>query len=281
MSDGIILGSNQYGKAEVHLVKVTRDGQQHSIEDVTITSQLRGDFTDAHIKGDNAHVVATDTQKNTIFAFARDGIGSPEAFMLRLADHFTSSFDWVSGGRWAAESQGWARIQAHGAAHDHSFVQTGPEKRTAIVVADGRERHVLGGLRDLTVLKTTESGFEGFPRDRYTTLAETDDRILATEVAARWRYASTDIDFNGVYESVRALLLEAFTENYSAALQATLFDMGKRRARSAPGDRGDPVLDAEQAPLRRGPQPVRPRQPQRGLLRRRPPLRPHRGDRSA
>ena len=78
------------------------------------------------------------------------------------------------------------------------------------------------------MLKTTESGFEGFPRDRYTTLAETDDRILATEVAARWRYASTDVDFNGVYESVRALLLEAFTENYSAALQATLFDMGKR-----------------------------------------------------
>lgn len=224
MTDGIVLGPNQYGKAEVHLVKVTKDGSKHSIEDVTITSQLRGDFLDAHIKGDNAHVVATDTQKNTILAFARDGVGSPEAFMLRLADHFTSSFDWVSGGRWEAVSDGWARIQGH----DHSFVRQGPEQRTALVVADGADRHVLGGIRKLTVLKTTASGFEGFPRDRYTTLQETDDRILATDVAARWRYASTDVDFNAAYESVRGLLLEAFTERYSAALQATLFDMGKR-----------------------------------------------------
>lgn len=228
MTDGIVLGANQYGKAEVHLVKVTRDAAKHSIEDVTITSQLRGDFVNAHLTGDNAHVVATDTQKNTIFAFARDGIGSPETFMLRLAEHFTSSFDWVTGGRWEAVSDGWARIPARGADHDHAFVRQGPEQRTAIVVADGADRHVLGGIRHLTVLKTTASGFEGFPRDRYTTLQETGDRILATDVAARWRYASTEVDFNAAYGSVRALLLEAFSERYSAALQATLYDMGKR-----------------------------------------------------
>ena len=93
----IVLGPNQYGKAEVRVVKVTRDTARHEIDDLNVTSQLRGDFAAAHLAGDNAHVVATDTQKNTIFAFARDGIGSPEAFLLRLADHFTGSFDWVSG----------------------------------------------------------------------------------------------------------------------------------------------------------------------------------------
>ena len=223
----IVLGANQYGKAEVRVVKVTRDTDRHEIEDLSVTSQLRGDFAGAHLDGDNSHVVATDTQKNTIFAFARDGVGSPEAFLLRLADHFTDAFDWVTGGRWEAESFAWQRIEAHGAAHDHAFVRSGQEVRTALVVADGTERHVIAGLKHLTVLKTTQSGFEGFPRDRYTTLQETGDRILATDVAARWRYTSAEVDYNAVSENVRALLLEAFAEKYSAALQATLFDMGR------------------------------------------------------
>lgn len=224
----IILGANQYGKAEVRVVKVTRGTARHEIDDLNVTSQLRGDFAAAHLAGDNAHVVPTDTQKNTIFAFARDGIGSPEEFLLRLADHFTSSFDWVSGGRWEAERFSWHRILAHGEPHDHSFVRSGQEVRTALVVADGADRHVIAGLEELTVLKTTQSGFEGYPRDRYTTLPETRDRILATDVSTRWRYRETGIDYNAAYDSVRALLLEAFTEEYSAALQTTLFDMGRR-----------------------------------------------------
>ena len=224
----IVLGPNQYGKAEVRVVKVTRDAPRHEIDDLNVTSQLRGDFAAAHLAGDNAHVVATDTQKNTIFAFARDGIGSPEAFLLRLADHFTSSFDWVTGGRWEAERYGWDRIVANGEPHDHAFVRSGQVVRTAVVVADGASRHVIAGLHGLTVLKSTESGFEGFPRDRYTTLQETSDRILATDVAARWRYGTSEVEYDAAYESVRALLLEAFAERYSAALQTTLFDMGSR-----------------------------------------------------
>ena len=232
MSSRIVLGQNQYGKAEVRVVKITRATERHEIEDLNVTSQLRGDFAAAHLEGDNSHVVATDTQKNTIYAFAREGIGSPEAFLLRLGEHFTSSFDWVTGGRWAAESYRWDRIQAHGAPHDHSFVRNGQEVRTAVLVRDGAERHLLSGLKDLTVLKSTQSGFAGYPRDRYTTLPETTDRILATEVSARWRYRNgTDfgsLDFNKSYEDVKALLLEGFTEKYSHALQQTLFDMGAK-----------------------------------------------------
>ena len=114
------------------------------------------------------------------------------------------------------------------AEHDHAFVRSGQEVRTAVVVADGADRHVIAGLKELTVLKTTASGFEGYPKDRYTTLPETTDRILATDVAARWRYDGAEVDYNTVYTSVLALLLEAFAEKYSAALQTTLFDMGKR-----------------------------------------------------
>ena len=193
---GITLGPNQYGKAENRVVRITRDTDRHEIEDLNVTSQLRGDFAAAHLAGDNGHVVATDTQKNTIFAFAKDGVGSPEAYLLRLADHFTSSFDWVTGGRWAAEQYGWSRIDDH----DHCFYRSAPEIRTAVVVRDGQETTVISGFYDLTVLKSTQSGFEGYPKDKYTTLQETTDRIMATDISTRWRYRSDAIgdgfDFN-------------------------------------------------------------------------------------
>ena len=97
------LTSNQYGKAENRLMRVYRDSERHELRDLNVTSQLWGDFETAHTKGDNEHVVATDTQKNTVFAKAKElGVSSPEQFITGLADHFTSSFDWVTGGRWEA-----------------------------------------------------------------------------------------------------------------------------------------------------------------------------------
>jgi urate oxidase len=222
MSD-VVLTHNQYGKAENRVVRITRDNPRHEIEDLNVTSQLRGDFAAAHLEGDNSHVVATDTQKNTIFAFARDGVGSPEAFLLRLAAHFTSDFDWVTGGRWAAEQYTWSRINDH----DHSFYRTNAETRTAVVVRDGDTDTVIAGFHGLTVLKSTESGFEGYPKDRYTTLKETNDRILATDIATRWRYNTDDVDYNASYSGVKAIILETFTQGYSAALQQTLYQMAE------------------------------------------------------
>jgi urate oxidase len=226
--DGIVLGPNQYGKAEVHLVRIDRDGPRHEITDVSVTSQLRGDFDAAHTHGDNANIVATDTQKNTVYAFARDGVGAPEDFLLRLGRHFTAEFDWVTGGRWEAEQYTWTRIPVDGADHDHAFVRGGTETRTAVVVFDGAGPTVISGLRDLAVLKSTGSEFQGFARDRYTTLVETDDRILATSVTARWRYIGTDLDFDEAFADVRRLLLETFAETHSLALQQTLYAMGRR-----------------------------------------------------
>jgi len=224
----IVLGANQYGKAEVRLVRIDRDGSRHSIIDLDVTSQLRGDFTAAHTEGDNTRIVATDTQKNTVFAFARDGVGAPEEFLLRLGRHFTAEFEWVTGGRWEAEQHTWNRIPVDGAGHDHSFVRGGTETRTAVVTFAGSEATVISGLRDLAVLKSAGSEFHGFVRDRYTTLAETDDRILATSVTARWRYGGLDLDFDRIFAEVRRLLLEAFAQTHSLALQQTLFEMGSR-----------------------------------------------------
>jgi urate oxidase len=229
----IVLGENQYGKAECRLVRITRDTEVHEIEDLNVTSQLRGDFEACHTEGDNSQVVATDTQKNTVYAYAREhGIGSPEVFLARLGRHFVDDFTWVDGGRWEAEQYSWQRIAVDGAEHDHAFVRTGHETRTAVVqIVDG-VTHVITGLTDCTVLKSTGSEFQGFPRDRYTTLQGTTDRILATSVTARWRYQRlpadlTEFDFNGTYLAIRDLLLATFASVHSLALQQTLFAMGK------------------------------------------------------
>jgi urate oxidase len=223
----IRLGSNQYGKAEVRVVAVDRSSPRHTLVDLNVNSSLRGDFTAAHTAGDNAHVLATDTQKNTVFAFARDGVGSPEEFALRLARHFAGAYPWISGARVAVDSYGWDRIAVGGQPHEHAFRRDGGEVRTAVVTVDGDQAHVLAGLRDLVVLKTTGSEFWGFPRDRYTTLAETRERILATAVTARWRYTDTDLDWDATFDVVRTAMLETFASTHSLALQQTLYAMGE------------------------------------------------------
>ncbi len=222
----IVLGGNQYGKAEVRLVRVTRDTERHEIQDLSVTSQLRGDFEAAHRLGDNANVVATDTQKNTVFAFAKDGIGTPEEFLLRLGTHFVDDFDWVTGGRWAAEQYSWRRIHVGDEQQPHSFVRGGTETRTAVVTRAGDDVSVIAGLTDLAVLNSTDSEFVGYPKDRYTTLPETTDRILATSVTSRWRYNTLDVDYDESFAEVRRILLETFAVTYSKALQQSMFAMG-------------------------------------------------------
>ena len=223
-TDTVVLGKNQYGKAENHVVRINRDTDRHEIRDLVVTSQLRGDLEEVHTLGDNAHCVPTDTQKQTVFAFAQQyGIESPEQFLLKLADNFTGEFEWITGGRWAAQEYAWNRINDH----DHCFVQHKDEVRTAVVVADGEERTVISGFKDLTVLKSTQSGFTGYPKDKYTVLPETEDRIMSTDVATRWRYNTTDVDYDAVYENVKKIILTKFTDHYSKALQETLYLMGK------------------------------------------------------
>ncbi len=234
---GITLGTNQYGKAEVRVVTVDRATARHVLRDLNVSCALRGDFTDVHLDGDNGHVLATDTQKNTVYAFARDGIGEIEEFGLRLARHFGGAYDWLTGARVEIEEYGWGRIAVGGAPHEHAFSRTGAEVRTTVVTVDGAAAHVISGLSGLVVLKTTQSGFAGFPRDRYTTLAETNERILATAVSARWRYTATALgtepsamptsDFQAAYASIRSTLLESFAVGYSSALQETLYSMGQ------------------------------------------------------
>ncbi len=225
---GISLGPNRYGKAEVRLVHVERSTPVHRITDLTVTSRLLGDFTATHRTGDNSSVIATDTQKNTVYALARTGgVGTPEGFALRLARHFVDGFAQVSGAHMEVTQHAWERIDTVDGPHDHAFRQGSAEVRTAFVRRSGGTESVLPGLSGLTVLKSTGSEFHGFPQVPYTALAETTDRVLATAVTARWRVEGVEHDWDAQFTSVRALLLDRFARTHSLSLQQTLYAMGE------------------------------------------------------
>jgi urate oxidase len=241
---GIVLGANQYGKAENRVVRIYRDTPRHEIRDLNVSTSLRGDFTAAHTEGDQSDVLPTDTQKNTCFAYAKEhGVDSPEDYALALGDRFLDATPAATSAQIRVEEYAWDRIQVDGKPHDHAFVRRGTDTRTAVVTVEGRgadrRAWVVSGLTDLTVLKSTGSEFKGFLKDSYTTLQETDDRIMATSLTARWRYASAgdgsgDVDWNAAYDDIRAILLAGFAATYSRALQETLHAMGTQALEAHP-----------------------------------------------
>lgn len=222
----VTLGHNQYGKAETRMVRVTRDGDRHELKDLNVGVTLSGDMADVHLTGDNANVVPTDTQKNTVYAFAKEApVTEIEEFGLRLARHFVDDFETISRARVHLEEYPWARIEVGGTPHDHAFLRASAERRTATVVAEEGRAWVVSGLGDLVVLKSTGSEFTGYIKDRYTTLKETTDRILATAVTAQWRHGTLDVDWAKSYADTRQLLLEAFATTHSLSLQQSLYAM--------------------------------------------------------
>ena len=231
----IVLGPNQYGKAETRVVRIYRDSPRHEIRDLNVSTALRGNFGDAHTAGDQRNVLPTDSQKNTCFAFAKEkGIARIEDYALELARHFVHDISPVDAARVDVEEYAWDRVRIDGVEHDHTWVRRGGEVRTAHITVEPAGEVVVAGLRDLVLLKSTGSQFRGFLTDRYTTLAEADDRVLATSLVARWRYASTAEAWDELYADVRRLLIERFAQVNSRALQQTLWEMGKAALEAHP-----------------------------------------------
>jgi urate oxidase len=220
----IVLGANNYGKAEVRLVKVTRAPGRHELRDLTVDVALEGEFEAAHLAGDNTGLLATDTMRNTVYALAKlDPIHSIESFGRALVERFVEAGPTVRRARVRIAEHPWARLGEH----EHAFQRGSGGARVATVTGDGSELDVQAGIDDLLVLKTTGSGWEGYLHEEYTTLPETNDRILATVVTASWDYRHDDIDFNAVWQGARAAILNAFGDHYSPSVQFTLYRMGE------------------------------------------------------
>ncbi len=223
----IVMGRSNYGKSDVRLVKVNRDADRHELTEARVDVDLEGDFEVAHVKGDNTGLLATDTMRNTVYVLAKDHLtGDVEEFGLKLVDHFLEAGPKVTGVRIRFTEYLWDRIVADGREHDHSFVRAAGQRLATVSGDESGARRVEAGIDDLLVLKTTNSGWEGFHREQYTTLPETNDRILSTVVTANWAYNTTDVSFGETWRGVRETVLATFTDHYSPSAQNTLYRMG-------------------------------------------------------
>lgn len=224
----IKLTTNAYGKNAVNLSRIIRHADHHEFRQVSVSVQLQGDFDRAHTQGDNALILPTDTQKNTVYVLAKEHFTSTiEAFGLTLAGHFLTNNPPVSKVRIELTEHGWQRMAFDGRPHPHAFTGSGPEKRRAIVEQTAAGAQVWAGLQDLLLLKTTDSGFENYIQDQYTVLPPTADRILATKCEATWRYDTAELDFEAAYQRIRTRLLRTFSEHKSRSVQHTLYAIGE------------------------------------------------------
>jgi urate oxidase len=223
------LTHNAYGKSQVRLTRVTRHADRHDLTELSVAIQLEGDFARSYLDGDNSQVVATDTMKNTVYVLAKThGVADLEGFGVALARHFLQEYPQVTRAAIELDEQLWQRI------HPHAFVGGGSEKRTCVVTGTHEGCRVESGLGGLLVLKTTDSGFAGFVRDRYTTLPETNDRLFATLIAAAWTYTSALAEWDACHRMIRGALLDAFATHQSMSVQQTLYAMGEAALEACP-----------------------------------------------
>jgi urate oxidase len=225
-----VIAWNRYGKSRVRLAKLDRSTDPHRLADLTIDVQLEGAFEPVY-EGDNRLCVATDTMKNTVYALARQtSIRHIETFASKLADHFAAK-PAVTAARVTIGEHIWTPIESEAGRYTDAFRQAGGEHWTTLVVRNAKGTSVQSGLTDLVAMKTRGSAFSGFPRDAYTTLPETEDRILATSITATWAYVDGASDF-GARTTIRAALLDAFARHDSRSVQHTLAAMGEAALRA-------------------------------------------------
>jgi urate oxidase len=222
------LSETSYGKSRIRLVRVTRHGDRHELRDFTVAVAFEGRYDTSYIAGDNADVLPTDTMKNTVYALAaREGLGEPEVFGQLLGRHFIERNPLLDRVIIDLVDHGWDRIKIGDRPHGRAFVHRGAEQRTAQVITDRAGQSVTAGITDLVIMKTAHSAFAGFPRDEFTTLPETLDRLFVTSLTATWTYAESDIDHTAAFRSVRQTLLETFAQHDSLSVQHTLYAMGQ------------------------------------------------------
>jgi urate oxidase len=230
------LVAHEYGKARVRVLKVLRDGATHTLKELEVAVALTGDFESSYISGDNSRVVATDTMKNTVNVLAHRHLGvETERFATVLAEHFLARYPQVKTATVEITERIWDRLAVQGSLHPHSFTAAQSARLWVSAFADRAWTVIRSGVRELLILKSTDSGFEGFPRCEFTTLPETHDRVFATSLEATWTWSDPPADFNVANRQVLTALLEPFALNYSPSVQTTLFQMGDKALKACPG----------------------------------------------
>ncbi|MDQ6655212.1 MAG: urate oxidase [Verrucomicrobiota bacterium] len=219
--------SNRYGKGRVRVLKIVRDGATHTVKEITVKAMLTGDFSSSYTDADNSKVVATDTIKNTVNVLAHQHLGNEiERFGAMLGEHFLRKYPQVETASAEIRAKDWQRMQVGGQPHSHSFLAGSEAKMWTRVICQRDGQEIQSGIRDLVILKSTGSGWEGYPRDEFTTLPETADRILATSLDATWTWSSAPDDYSSANQAILAAMLAVFANEYSPSAQASVFRMG-------------------------------------------------------
>ena len=232
------LSAARYGKDNVRVYKVHRDAATgtQSVVEMTVCCLLEGDISESYTKADNSVVVATDSIKNTIYILAKQHpVTPPELFASTVASHFIDRYAHIHAAHVRVVTHRWTRMTIDGKPHPHSFLRDGEEKRNVEVTARRAEGiTVASSIQGLTVLKSTGSAFHSFVRDDFTTLPETWDRILSTDVDSTWTWHSFgDLKavqaaapkFDKAWEAARNITLKLFAEDESASVQNTMYKM--------------------------------------------------------
>lgn len=236
----------RYGKDNVRVYKVQKNKDNtQDVTEMTVCTLLEGDIARSWTHSDNANIVATDTQKQTVYVMAKlHPVNPPELFASILGQHFLDQYAHISVAHVSVKVHKWTRMTVEGQPHPHSFVRDGEEKRVVEVVARrGEGISVRSGIKGLLVLKSTGSQFWGFHRDEYTRLPETWDRILSTEVEAGWNWRTfagldevkKDVGiFDTAFDDAKKITLETFAKENSPSVQNTMYLMSEQILAAAP-----------------------------------------------
>lgn len=225
----IRLAENRYGKHRVRVVRVKRDQPMHSFEEWNVEVLLTGDFTECFESGDNSRIMATDSMKNTVYSLAKDSKATTiEGFALELTEYLMQTNPQIDSATVNITGVPWEHLAVEGILAPSAFRKAAGAVETATVQRTrAAEATVISGLDQLVIMKTANSGFEGFIRDAHTTLPETADRLFGTAVKAQWSYTGSALDFAATRAGIVAQLLKVFAEHASLSVQHTLFAMGR------------------------------------------------------
>ena len=227
--------ANTYGKGRVRILRVHRGQERHEARELAVDVMLEGDFQAAFTEGDNRQVVATDTIRNIANIVARENLAAAsEHYGQALAARVLARYPQVRRAAVTMHETRWTRAEVGGAPHPHGFTLDGNGKGYAQVASTRERTDITSGIDGYTVMKTAESGWEGYVMDDCTTLPPTADRIAATAMDARWTWRSAPADYEAANAQVLAAMLPVFAATYSKSIQDSLYRMGEAALAAVP-----------------------------------------------
>ena len=227
---------NRYGKGRVRVMRLHRDGDRHEVSQLNIKAMVEGDFARTYTHADNSGTVSTDTIKNVVNVVARENTAlNPEEFCQVLAKKFLDTYPQIASVAITSHETRWERLSFGGKPHPHSFVLDSNGKPTVEVAASrGGVSTLVSGIDGFAFMKSTQSGWENYVKDRYTTIPETADRLCATSMVASWKWSAEPAGYPAANARILATLLEVFSTTYSKSVQDSLYRMGEAALAAVP-----------------------------------------------